>query len=116
MAKKKLAASGIDQGAEVVYTITVGGLDNGGLKTVSAILGKHGVTSSLQHTTLATADAPGHISVPRLLTRWRGDEQEENWSEALRKELAKLEPIGAIELGVAPRAPLPGYPMGELTK
>lgn len=116
MAKKKLAASGIDQGAEVVYTITVGGLDNGGLKTASAILGKHGVTSSLQHTTPATASAPGHISVPRLLTRWRGDEEEAAWTQTLRAELAKQEPTSEVELGAAPRAPLPGYPMGELAE
>lgn len=111
---KKIAPSGIAPGAEVIYSITISSLDNGGIKHLSNHLGRHGIPESYRHITPAADGLPGQIDVPRLFTHWRGDADEQAWTEALRSDVTKLEPTCQFALGVAPWAPLPGYPQGAI--
>jgi hypothetical protein len=54
---------------------------------------------------------PSTISVPRLPTFWRGQEQEDAWQKGIKEAIKDL---GAeCTITVAPWSPAPGYPKGS---
>lgn len=55
---------------------------------------------------------PSEISISRLCTFWRGQEQEDAWVSGIREALKKLD-VGCV-ITCEPWAPLPGYPRGAI--
>lgn len=89
---------------EVVYSLIVPGLEGAvKLNHAHTELGNHGVPVHLRRVDGTT------ISVPRLYTRWRGDDEEAAWQTAIKTAL----PSAIID--VQPWSHVPGYPKGDLT-
>lgn len=89
---------------EVIYTIMVIGLtDTGKRQQAHATLAAAGVPAQLRH------ERGDTIHVPRLFTRWLGDETERVWQQGIKAAL----PSAIID--VQPWSYAPGYPKGDLT-
>lgn len=102
-------------GEYMVYTITIGNIATGKLiELISSQLKNHDVLGAYQFITPTIEGEPGCINIPRLCTFWRGNDAETAWQTALKIAVAKVTPDATVEINVAPWAPAPGYPMGEL--
>ena len=55
------------------------------------------------------------LIVPRLVTYWRGDEQEQSWQDDLRRRMNNADPDAALIIESAEWTPAEGYPQGDLT-
>lgn len=87
---------------EVIYSIIVPGLSSTVKRqNAESALSSHGVPVNVRQFSLDT------ISVPRLYTRWRGDEDEQHWQQAIKADL----PTAIID--VQPWSYGPGYPKGD---
>lgn len=104
----------MNPGDEVLYSIEVSGLKtNAAVSTMSARLNSRQVPGSYQLITpVSDKSSPGYIRVPRLFTRWRGDDAELAWKNGIRDSVGDLE--GIITIHAEPWSPAPGYPQGEL--
>lgn len=83
---------------EVVYTIAISGI-------------KGLVAQGNMAITPATKTAPGMISIPRLCTQWRGDDEEKSWQENVMRVVK--EQGASIAIDVQPWSHAPGYPQGD---
>lgn len=108
----------MNPGDEVIYSIEVSGLKtNMDINAAMNRLSSRQVFGSQQLITPAVDESddipgePGAISVPRLFTRWRGDDAELKWSENIRNALGDL---GLVTIHAEPWSPAPGYPMNTM--
>lgn len=53
--------------------------------------------------------------VPRLVTFWRGDEEERDWQETLRRKLKEVSEHATVVIEANEWTPAEGYPQGDLT-
>lgn len=55
------------------------------------------------------------LFIPRLVTFWRGDVEEQQWQDDLRRRLNNADEDAALIIESAEWTPAPGYPQGDLT-
>jgi len=92
----------------VLYTIAISNMTNTTMRVISNAIG----LSPLQQITPADKDERnGVICIPRLLTKWRGDDAEQAWQDELRKKVGSE---GIITIDVQPWSHAPGYPQGDI--
>ena len=86
---------------EVIYTILVTDLTSAVKRqNAHAALTAAGVPKNLRH------DQDNTLSVPRMLTYWRGDDAEDAWQTSLKT-------LGNVIIDVHPWSLAPGYPIGD---
>ncbi len=55
------------------------------------------------------------LIVPRLVTFWRGDVEEQAWQDDLRRRLNNADEHAALIIEIAEWTPVEGYPQGDLS-
>lgn len=71
-------------GEHVVYQICIAGIRNSiDLRALPQKLNRHGVPAQYHRITPPSQGLSGAITAPRLLTQWRGDEDEARWQNDL---------------------------------
>lgn len=90
------------QGDEVLYSILVPNLADREIEHARKAIADAGCSFGLIHIEGTS------VSVPRLYTRWRGDEAERLWQTQIKAAL----PSALID--VRPWEPAPGYPQGNM--
>lgn len=53
------------------------------------------------------------LIIPRLVTFWRGDTEEQSWQDELRRKLKDADDSAALIIESAEWTPAPGYPQGD---
>lgn len=111
----------------VVYTISVPNIpDRKTTSTVIDVLKARQVPGSYQQVHLGAdiydsdsksgkvviGQKPSTVNVPRLCTFWRGQTQEDAWTDGIREALKKLD-VGCV-ITCGPWVPQSGYPMGAM--
>ena len=90
-------------GTYAVYTISV----SKSTHTVRDVL-KQAVPES------AIKESGKSLIIPRLVTFWRGDTEEQAWQDDLRRRLNNADDSAALIIESAEWTPAPGYPQGDL--
>ena len=89
-------------GTYAVYTISV----SKSTHTVRDVL-KQAVPES------AIKESGKSLIIPRLVTFWRGDQEEQQWQDSLRNRLNEADKDAALIIESAEWTPATGYPQGD---
>lgn len=94
----------MNAGTYAIYTISV----SKNTHTVRNVL-KQAIPES------AIRESGQSLIVPRLLTFWRGDAEEEAWQADLRSRMHNADEHAALIIEAVEWRPAPGYPKGDLS-
>lgn len=84
--------------------------------TISVSKSTHTVRDVLKQAVPKTAikESGKSLVIPRLVTFWRGDVEEQAWQDDLRRRMNNADEDAALIIESAEWTPAPGYSQGDL--
>ncbi len=84
--------------------------------TISVSKSTHTVRDVLKQAVPESAikESGKSLIIPRIVTFWRGDADEQAWQSELRRKLNDADPAAALIIEAAEWTPAPGYPQGDI--